>query len=119
MISQYEVPGLLKEELPRLQSKLYPMHGMLDVYRSVHDFTDYTRAAVQEHHIHTVRKCFRLAERLYRQGDTIVKLCIENIFVYAFSSFTADDRLEKLILQSFIPANLKAVYLKQVGAVGC
>ena len=119
MISQYEVPALLKEELPRLQSKPYAANLMVDVYRSVNDFTEYTRTAVQECHIQVIRKCFKLAEKLYRQGDATVKLCIENIFVYAFSSFTSDSRLEKLILQSFVPASLKAVYLKQVSALGC
>ena len=116
MITQYDVPSLLKEELPCFTDNLYPAHVMVTVYKSVHDFANYTRSAIQDHQLMVVKKCFRLAEQLYRYGDNVVRMCIENIYVYSFTSFMPDDRVEKLILQSFIPSTLNTLYIKQVSA---
>jgi hypothetical protein len=119
MITQYQVPSLLKEELPYLESKTYPSHIILDIYRSIHDFAEYTRKAIQEHHLLIVKKCFNLAEKLYNQGDKVVRMCIENIFIYFFTTFMPNDRIERIILQSFIPDDLNEVYVKQVSACSC
>jgi hypothetical protein len=118
MITQYEVPSLIRAELP-LKETVYPINIAVAIYRSVHNFTSYTRQAVQEHHLNTVKKCFQLAERLYQSGDNIVKLCIENILIYSISSFMPQDKAERLMLQSFIPATLNKLYIRQVAAAGC
>lgn len=119
MITQYEVPTLLREELPQIAGKIQSTNVMIDVYKSVHTFTNYTKEAVQEHHFRLANKCFTLAEKLYRNGDNIVRMAIENIFVYAFSSFMPIDRVEKRMVQSLIPASLNAVYQKQVTSCNC
>lgn len=119
MITQYEVPILLDDELPSLNIRTYTTHLMVNVYRCIHDFAEYTRREIQEHHFVTVRKCFNLAEKLYCEGDKIVKMCIENIFVYFFTTFIPNDKVERLILQSYIPESLNTVYLKQVSASSC
>lgn len=119
MITQYEVPALLRKEFAVLEEKLIPASITMDVYRSVHQLAEYTCKAVQEHHLLTAKRCFRVADQLYHYGDSVVKLCIENIFIYSFTSFMPKDRLERLILQSFIPADLNAAYTKQVTTGGC
>lgn len=119
MITQYEVPIILDDELPLMKIRTYTTHLMVNIYRCIHDFAEYTRTAILEHHFTTVRKCFNLAEKLYSEGDKIVKMCIENIFVYFFTTFIPHDKVERLILQSYIPDSLNAVYLKQVSASSC
>lgn len=119
MITQYEVPSLLRKEQVVTNEPLYPGNISMDVYKCVHSFTEYTRKAVQDHHLLVVKKCFRLADQLHHYGDAVVKMCIENIFIYSFSSFLPKDRIERLILQSLIPADLNTLYIKQVAASGC
>ncbi|WP_315820023.1 DUF7674 family protein [Paraflavitalea speifideaquila] len=119
MITQYEVPSLLKEELPTITSDNFPARLNMDVYKSMQCFSDYTKTAVLDHNFHLAKKCFSLAGKLYRQGDHMVKNVIENTFVFSFTSFMPNDRVEKLILQSMIPAVLYAVYIKQVMGSGC
>lgn len=119
MITQYEVPSLMKASLSVWEEKVYPGSVTLDVYRSMHYFTDYTKKAVEEHHLITAKKCFRLADQLYHYGDSVVRMCIENIFIFSFTSFIPKDRIERLILQSFIPASLHEAYVKQVSTSGC
>lgn len=119
MITQYEVPYLLKAELPTITSETYPARITMDVYKSVQYFSEYTRRAVLQHNHGLARKCFGLAEILYRQGDNIVKNVIENTFVYSFSSFMPGDRIEKMIVRSLIPTTLYGIYMKQVMGSGC
>lgn len=119
MIRQYEIPALLKAELPAISEDNYPARITMSIYKSVQSFSDFTKHAVQDHNVNLARKCFSLAEKLYRNGDAIVKNAIENIFVFSFTSFMPNDRVEKLILQSIIPAPLYAVYMKQVMRSGC
>jgi hypothetical protein len=119
MITQYEVPSLLNEELPSLENRICPVHLSVSVYKTIHDFTEYTKTAVQKHHLPMAKKCFKLAAKLYNEGDKVVRMCIENIFIYSFTSLLPEDRVERLILQSYIPDNLNAVYIKQVSACSC
>ena len=119
MITQYEIPYLLKAELPAISGNDYPARINMDMYKSVQYFSDFTRHAVQDHNFNLARKCFALAEKLYRQGDNLVRNTIENTFVFAFTSFMPNDRVEKLILKSIIPASLYTVYIKQVTGSGC
>ena len=122
MITQYEVPFLLKEAIPQM-----PLKGTLqasifigtDIYCSLNTFSAYTRHAVEEHNFNLAKKCFVLAEKLYRQGDKMVRMLIENIFIYSFSSSMPADRFEKMILKTMIPVTLYAVYMKQVMSTGC
>ena len=122
MIRPYEVPFLLQEAIPQMpvtatvQAHAFPA---TDIYCWLNSFSGYTRHAVADHNFGLAKKCFSIAEMLYRQGDNRVRLLIENIFVYSFSSMLPADRVEKLIVKNGIPSALYAVYLKQVMSTGC
>lgn len=119
MISPYEANSLLKEEIPQLAGKIYPSKISLEVYASMNYFSDYTRHAVKEHNFNLAKRCFALAEKLYREGDGIVRLLIENIFVYGFSNYLPGDKVEKKIVRSIIPPALYSLYTRQVNQSGC
>ncbi|QEC44779.1 DUF7674 family protein [Pseudobacter ginsenosidimutans] len=119
MITRYEVPVLLKATIPDLQQTCMPAKASLEIYVAMNSFTDLTRHAVEDHNMNLAKRCFTLAEKLYREGDSLVKLLIENCFVYSFSLFMPKDRHEMLIVESMIPASLYNLYVKQVSASGC
>ena len=119
MITQYEVPGYLAQVLPVSALRPQPGHISLNIYKDLQHFTDYTKAAAEGHHYSLVKKCFRLADKLYANGDAVVKNAVENIFVFSFSSIIPQDSLEKIIFKSFIPVTLYALYVKQVTRGGC
>jgi hypothetical protein len=117
MITQYEVPFLLKEAIPQMPpaSEIQASRFITtDIYTSINAFSLCTKHAVEEHNFNLARKCFSVAEELYIKGDGNVRLLIENIFVYSFSSLVPADRAEKLILKTIFSPSLYAVYLKQV-----
>src|SRR5882724_3799863 len=76
MITQYEVPGYLAQVLP--SRALHPQMGpvSMNVYKELQYFTDYTRRAVGRHNYTLAKKCFCLADRLYANGDRIVRNAI-------------------------------------------
>lgn len=119
MITQYEVNTLLRREIPQLSAKVYPSRISLEIYASMNHFSDYARHAVEEHNYNAVKKCFVLAERLFRYGDKIVRMLIENIFVYAFSSMLPNDKVERTIIRSMIPDTLYSLYIRQVMQTAC
>ncbi|MET0463475.1 MAG: hypothetical protein ABW007_09980 [Chitinophagaceae bacterium] len=119
MITQYEVSSLLKSTIPPLSAKTYPSKISLEVYACMNYFSDYTKQAVEEHNFNLAKKCFNLAEALFRDGDKVVKMLIENVFVYGFSSMLPDTKEERAFIRSMIPGRLYALYTKQVSQPGC
>jgi hypothetical protein len=122
MITQYEFPLLLKEAIPQMPVPVKIQASRFittDIYCSMNSFSVFTKHAVDKHNFGLAKKCFAFAERLYRQGDSMVRLLIENIFVYSFSSFVTGNGIEKIMLKKMIPAALYAVYIKQVTSGGC
>ena len=114
MITQYEVPGYLREQIPSLSSNPLPGRASLEIYAYMNSFSDYTRHAVQEHDLSMAGKCFALAEKLYKEGDNLVKLLIENSFLYSITSYMPMELSEKNKVKAIIPVKLYDVYIKQV-----
>jgi hypothetical protein len=119
MITQYQVPSYLAQTFPvfRFQPQLGSLE--LNIYQELQQFTEYTKTAIDDHDYTLAKRCFRLAGKLYEQGDTIVKNAIENIFVFSFSAFFTSHSADKVILKSFVPSTLYALYIKQVTNGGC
>jgi len=118
MISQYELPSLLRKEIPALALKNYPRKISMEIYASIHYFIEYTGNAVQENNIMLAKKCFCLAEKLYRDGDRMVKLLIENSYINAMDTYLPTDALERHALRAIIPDKLYALYIHQVMSSG-
>lgn len=111
MITQYQVDSFLKEELPQPAMKSYPTKTSLAVYISINYFTDYTKHALEEHNFNQAKKCFALAENLYLNGDSMVRLLIENSFIYSISSFMSYSSNDMFMVESILPDALYKVYI--------
>ncbi|MBC7830201.1 MAG: hypothetical protein H7122_20830 [Chitinophagaceae bacterium] len=114
MISKYDAPRLIKNEIPQIADGLYRNTVTNDIYKSVQCLSECTKNAVLAHDYNLSKKCFKLAERLYNNGDVIIKSVIENCFIYSFSSFMPTDKIERMIVKSIIPGPFYNIYLKQV-----
>ena len=118
MITQFELPGILREEIPAMSTQALPGRASLEIYAAINSFSDYTKHAVQEHDLTLAGKCFALAERIYRNGDRLVKLLIENSFIYSLSSYMPMEPSERKQIKAIIPAKLYDIYVKQVSHGG-
>ncbi|MFT3827528.1 MAG: hypothetical protein QM731_26640 [Chitinophagaceae bacterium] len=119
MISQYELPAYLREVMPQTDSMELTVRAQTNLYTSLQCFTRYTGKAFLEHNTKLAGKCCRLAERLYVNGDALVKNAIENIFIYAFPVFLSGNKKQEGDVKELIPACLYNIYVKQVMQSGC
>ena len=119
MITQYEVPSYLTQELPAFNFRPQLLPLSMNIYKELQHFTEYTRQAIEGHNYGLVKRCFQLANKLYEQGDTHVRSSIENIYIFSFSSIFPRDKVQKAILRSLIPDRLHALYINQIYQRGC
>ena len=119
MITQYQAASLLKQEIPGLSKATLPVRVAVEIYSSINYFSDYTKHTLEDRDLRQARRCFVLADKLYRHGDNIVRMLIENSFVYSLISTMSTDPSKRHWVKSIIPASLYSVYLKQVNAGGC
>jgi hypothetical protein len=114
MITQYQIIGLLKQELPRMKGKAYFSEiprAFSSIHASIHCLSDFTRRNLELKHFQTARKCFALAEKIYVEGDVMVQLLIERVFIDSLV-------LVKVVkgknhLEVLIPPILHKIYLRQ------
>ena len=89
-------------------------------YQAIQALTDYTRRMAFEHNFKKVKNCLTLVQKIYREGNTLVKNAVENIFIFSFSSLLANcNRVEWRIVQSYMSSDLYALYTRQVSRPGC
>ena len=113
MITQFQVIGLLKEELPKMNGKDYFSEiprAFSSIHASIYCLSDFTRKNLESKHFITARKCFVLAEKIYIEGDIMVQLLIEQVFVD--SLILATTIKGKNHLGILIPPVLQKIYIK-------
>jgi hypothetical protein len=118
MINQFEVPMYLEEALPDISIALNKTNSPTNIYKSVQALLDYTFQQIKAHNFATLKKCFVLADKLYRNGNNIVRSAIENVLVFSFSRLPAQDVQEKNHVMGLIPGSLYSVYMHQVHCCG-
>ena len=115
MITQYEVPFCLIEELPEIETDLKRSYSTLNVFKSVQCLANFTRNKVVAHDFKVVKKCFSTIDNIYNKGDKAVKDAIENVFVFSLSFIMLGcNREERKQLHSMIPITLYTSYVNQV-----
>ncbi|WP_159473095.1 hypothetical protein [Dyadobacter sp. 3J3] len=115
MITQFQVIGLLKEELPRItgQANFEEIpRAFSSIHAAIYSLSDFTRINLELKHFQTARKCFYLAEKIYLEGDIMVQFLIEKVFID--SLVLAKKAGTKNHLASLIPPALQKVYLKHL-----
>jgi len=115
MITQYEVPYFLRKVFPELELDMYTSKPSLAMYIAMNYFSDYTKHALEDHNFNQAKKCFTLAENLYLNGDRMVRLLIENSFIYTITSVMSHSRNDMFMVKSIMPDTLYKVYRKQAG----
>lgn len=109
MMNEFEVPVYIAGRLPELKMK-----GN-NIYQTMQALTDYTKRMAIEHNFKAVERCMSLVERIYDKGTALVRNAVENIFIFSFSSIRMlCNIVEWRMVQSYMPAGLYALYIRQV-----
>ena len=108
-MNEFEVPVYIAGRLPQLRTT-----GR-NIYQTMQALTDYTKRMAIEHNFKAVEKCMSLVEKIYDKGTALVKNAVENIFIFSFSSIRMlCNIVEWRIVQSYMPACLYTLYIRQV-----
>ena len=115
MLNQTQIPAYIAGELPQISRDLNGNGAALTAWQSIQVLTDYTKRMALEHDFKMVGQCMRLIDKLYRHGNALVRAAIENVFVFSFSSMLYNCNIvEWRIVQSYMPAELYAVFIEQL-----
>jgi hypothetical protein len=115
MLNQYDVTSFITFRLPEVMSELSHTGEEPTAYQSIQALADYAKRMALEHDFKRVEKCMNLVQKIYEKGNTLVRNAVENIFIFSFSTMLSRCNLvEWRIVQSYMPAELYALYVKQV-----
>lgn len=103
MITQYEVPAIVHDCLPDLSLKQYPTRLSLVVYATMNEFSDYTHHALENNDFELAKKCFSVADKMYNEGDKVVRSTIENSFIPALSDIMTTSLDKMFMLKAMLP----------------
>ena len=120
MISRYEASQMIDTELKHKISFLNSNRAGLnldlsfDFHRSVNDLTEIAQKAAANHDFILLKQCITLAEKLYNNGERLVKDVLENTFIYSFSRIIPAGKMEQCVFKAMIPKSFYSIYLKQM-----
>ena len=113
--TQTQIPAYIAGELPQISRDLNRNGAQPSPWQSIQVLTDYTKRMALEHDFKMVGQCMRLMAKLYQKGNALVGTAIENVFIFSFSSMLYNCNIvEWRIVQSYMPAELYAVFIQQV-----
>lgn len=122
MITQFQVNAFLKKELPQIiedKQAESQVQTAFPARTAITNFLSYTRYQIKAHHLRKVKKCFLIAEHLYANGDVVVKMLIENLYVYSFSIYLPRTQKQMQQWLALLPPQLNKIYSKQQISPGC
>lgn len=118
MINQFEIPMFLEESLPEMSSDLSPKDKK-DAYSLIKALAAFTFKNVKAHNYQVAKRCFMIADKFHRKGNTVVKSAIQNVFIYSFSRMFQSTEEDKKQLLRIIPVTLYSLYVMQMCHKGC
>jgi hypothetical protein len=84
-MKDYEVyVNMIQESFPNMEEELREKSNQqyrLNFYYNLLKFSNYTAHMIASGKFDVVSKCFQLAEKIYRAGNTTVKVSLEHIFI--------------------------------------
>ena len=80
---------------------------------------DYLRSKIADHNYDAVARCLNAAAVLYDAGNTVVRIAVQNVFVYSFANIFSYFPAEKKRVVPMIPGCLRRLYIYHLQEAGC
>ena len=113
MINQLEVPMYLEEALPEISEEL--KHDKIDnPYKTMNMLIAFLCKNIKEHNYPAIKRCFKVADKLYNKGNDAVKNAVQNVFVFSFTNVFQSYPAEKKQLLALLPVTLYSLYITQL-----
>ena len=113
MINQEQLPRYISHEIPELSAAIGG-NKCRHVYDMVKQLFQYTARQLIRQDVDAARRSMKLAAELHSKGNSIVRMAIENVYVYSFSHAFFSNRAQRDQMLQLIPPPLYELYKKQV-----
>lgn len=117
-IEESEVLEILGNEFPAINSDLEKIPNVVNVYKSIKCFADFTKQLVSKGNLKEVKHCFNIAEKMLCQGNNTVKNAIENVYIFSLSSVLDFTSPLSMKIKGIMNDALRREYNRQVCASG-
>ncbi|WP_336686164.1 DUF7674 family protein [Chryseobacterium bernardetii] len=108
----------IKELFPDFETELNETQSP-NSYSVIRTFTDRIKNMIRQNDINLLFTCLQKIDKMYLQGDTLLKNAIENTFIYSLDNFTAFCSKEyRQMIFSHISSDLKNSYSRQIYSHG-
>ena len=118
MINQLEIPMYLEDAIPEISVSL-TLNKKDNAYDAMNTLCVFTCKNIDQRNYRVVKRCFKVADKLYSKGNTIVKNAVQNVFVYSFTKMFQSYPAEKKELMAILPISLYSLYITQLYHSGC
>lgn len=118
MITENEVPDILGEELFEINNALEKLPNSRNIYKTMQCFAEFTKQLIRKGDLKEIKRCFKLAEKILKNGNNTVKNAVGNCYVFSITTLIdmadpMNERVKGLLTQS-----LRKEYKKQIMAGG-
>lgn len=87
----------------------------VSIYTKMQRLTNVTKNLIISGKLQRAKKCLKIAEFLFKYGNTEIKNAISNVFVFSITSFLEIKHLE---VGKILPQNLLKEYQQQINSSG-
>lgn len=117
-MDEYEVIDLLGNEFPALNTELERVPNGANIYKAVQCFADFSKTLVHTENFKELKHCFRVADKMLKEGNGIVKNAIENCYVFSESCMLDFAGTAGNTAKGLLTDLLKKELIRQVSATG-
>lgn len=110
-----EIANEIATEIPEIKTEISRAMNLKNPFTLIRIITRHTRKMVEQHNDLRTEKCLKLLDRMYTNGDIMIKRAIENVFIFSLDSIVSScTSIERNHVFNKIPVSLYTVYNKQV-----
>jgi len=114
-MNKYEAADEIATLIPAAQDEIFKAVAIKHPYLLIGVFTVHIQRLIEAHNQAMVERCFRIMEKIHYKGDNLLKVAVENIFVFSLDRIVAScNASEKKLLMSKIPIGLYTAYVNQI-----
>ncbi|WP_449388224.1 DUF7674 family protein [Chryseobacterium lineare] len=105
----------IAEIIPDIENELIKENRIQSPYHTMQTFTDRIKNMIRQNDRNLLFKCLKKVNKIYANGDNVMKNAIENTFIYSLDNFTVfcSEEYRKMIF-SCISEDLRKMYSRQI-----
>lgn len=104
----------------RMTSQAHPIQLTFKAAKAViNSYLNQTSRAITRRDYRAIRTSFLTCERFYQEGNAMVRMLIETVYIFSLSRYMPGDMAVRKHIESMLPLHLSVIYRRQLYPHGC